>query len=322
VFQEVQIEMRTSRTYTVACLAGDGVGPELMAEACRALAEVSRMHGFRVDDVHVTFGSEALSRSGHPLPASTRDAYLAADAVLVAVDEEPVRRQVEAELDLRAAVSRVRFGQRGDVRVVYALSADSSEWTVDRAFEVARASRARVASVDEDAGFRELVDRAAARHDGVAVEHYTPAAGLPALAFDPERFDVVVTGSVFGDAVAEVASLLDREPHVVATGKLAANGPGLFSPGHDKSHEIAGHGVADPSSMLLAVAVMLGEGLGEHGAAETLAAAVCDACGDGLPPLRRLVQGVAATTRQFTDSVLATLPSTHANAEFLRESRA
>src|SRR5204863_2334651 len=45
-------QMRRRATYTVACLAGDGVGPELMAEACRTLAEVSRLHGFRVEDVH------------------------------------------------------------------------------------------------------------------------------------------------------------------------------------------------------------------------------------------------------------------------------
>ena len=48
------------RIYTVACLAGDGVGPELMAEASRALAEVSRLHGFEVDDIHVPFGTEAF----------------------------------------------------------------------------------------------------------------------------------------------------------------------------------------------------------------------------------------------------------------------
>jgi 3-isopropylmalate dehydrogenase len=306
----------------VACLAGDGIGPELMAEACRTLSEVSRLHGFRVEDVHVPFGTEAVSRSGHPLPPSTRDAYLAADAVLMAVDGEPVRDQIEAELDLRAEVTRVRFGDSRELRVLYPLSSASTEWAVDRAFEVARSSRARLLSVDEDGRFAELVRHAAERYEGLSVEHSSVAAALPALAFGPERFDVVVTGSLFGRSVAELASLLDRDPVVVATGKLAANGPGLFSPGNGKAHDIAGHGVADPSSMLLAVATMLGEGLGEHAAAETLAAAVCDACGNGLRPLRRLVQGVAATTRQFTDKVLAGLPSAHANAEFLRESRA
>jgi 3-isopropylmalate dehydrogenase len=309
--------MRRRKTYTVACLSGDGVGPELMAEACRALAEISRLHGFRVNDVHVPFGSEAVSRWGHPLPASTRSAYLGADAVLVAVDGEPALADVESELDLRAAVTRVRFGARGDVRLLYPLSSDLSEWTVEKAFEIARSSRARLASVDEDGGWRELVTDAAARHDGVFVEHFSVAAGLPALAFEPDQFDVVVTGPLFGEALSEIAASLDREPRVVAWGQLAGNGPGVFTPGHAKSHEEAGQGVANPSSTLLAVATMLGEGLGEHAAAETLAQAVTHACGgNGVRTLDRLLRGVAASTRQFTDAVLSELPAAHANAEF------
>jgi 3-isopropylmalate dehydrogenase len=309
--------MRRRKTYTVACLSGDGVGPELMAEACRALAEVSRLHGFRVEDVHAPFGSEAVIRWGNPLPPSTRAAYLGADAVLVAVDGEPALADVESELDLRAAVTRVRFGARGDVRLVYPLAGDASEWTVEKAFQIARSSRARLASVDEDGVWRDLVDEAARRHDGVYVEHFSVATGLPALAFEPDQFDVVVTGPRFGGALGEIAASLDREPRVVAWGRLAGNGPGTFTPGHGKAHEEAGQGVTNPSSMLLAVATMLGEGLGEHAAAETLARAVTHACGGtSVRTLDRLLRGVAATTRQFTDAVLSELAAVHANAEF------
>ena len=34
-------------THVVACLAGNGIGPEVVAEASRALAAVARLHGFR-----------------------------------------------------------------------------------------------------------------------------------------------------------------------------------------------------------------------------------------------------------------------------------
>ena len=57
----------------MACLAGDGVGPELMAETSRVFAEVARLHAFHLDDVHLPFGGEALTRYGHPLPQSTRE---------------------------------------------------------------------------------------------------------------------------------------------------------------------------------------------------------------------------------------------------------
>ena len=53
------------KSYTVACLSGDGIGPELMAEASRAVAEAGRLHGFRVNEVHAPFAGEAVSRCGH-----------------------------------------------------------------------------------------------------------------------------------------------------------------------------------------------------------------------------------------------------------------
>ena len=56
-------------TKTVACLAGDGVGPELMAAAARALDGVARLHSLDVADLHLPFAGEAVTRSGHALPA-------------------------------------------------------------------------------------------------------------------------------------------------------------------------------------------------------------------------------------------------------------
>ena len=72
------------RAYTVVCLARHGIGPEVMAEASRALTAVSLQHGFHVDERHVPFGADALTRFGRTFPLSSRSALLGADAVLVA----------------------------------------------------------------------------------------------------------------------------------------------------------------------------------------------------------------------------------------------
>ena len=69
--------------YTVACLARHGTGPELMAEASRAIHAASLLHGFSVAEEHVPFGTEALMRFGHPFPSAARRSVLASDAVLV-----------------------------------------------------------------------------------------------------------------------------------------------------------------------------------------------------------------------------------------------
>lgn len=93
----------SARRYTVACLAGDGIGPELMAEASRALQAVSRLHGFDVVDVHIPFGGDAVRRFGHPLPASTRAACREANAVLVAATREPALEGVKADTEFAGA---------------------------------------------------------------------------------------------------------------------------------------------------------------------------------------------------------------------------
>jgi 3-isopropylmalate dehydrogenase len=311
--------MTRKRSYTVACLAGDGIGPEMIGEASRALKAVSRLHGFRIDEVHVPFGGEAFSRLGHLLPVSTRTAYLDADAVLVGTAREPALEGVATELDLQTFVTRVRFGPHGELTLLSPLVDEMAAWTLDRAFTVARSSRGRVVSVTDDAGWRRLVDEVSRGHDGVLVEHVEPSAALPALAFTPAGFDVVVAPRVLAGALAGVAASAVDGARIVASGRLAASGPGVFAPAHGAAHEIAGQGVANPSSILLAAALMLGEGLGERAAAETLAGAVMGACGNGVRTPDMLHDGVGATTREFADVVLDELPWAVTNAEFLRE---
>jgi hypothetical protein len=131
-----------SRTPTVACLAGDGVGPELMGDACRALAAVARLHSLRIDDVHPPFGGEAMTRVGHPLPLSTRTVYRAADAILVCSPAEPALDGVKADLDLAWRVSRVHNEPRGELVVVEPVGYGTEELAITRAFRLAATRRA------------------------------------------------------------------------------------------------------------------------------------------------------------------------------------
>jgi 3-isopropylmalate dehydrogenase len=310
--------MTGRREYAVACLSGHGVGPEVMAEASRAAAFVSRLHGFGIEETHPPFGGEAVTRSGHALPAATRQATLAAQAILVASANDPALHGVESELDLQARVDRVGFGLRGTLTILSPLAESAAEWTIERAFDLARSSRARVTSVGGNPDWSWLLSAEAARHDGVLVEELSVGAAVQGLAFEPDRFDVVVTPASFAEALASVTAQA-RGPRVIASGRLARTGPSVFAPAHGAAEEIAGQGVANPASMLLATALMLGEGLGERGAAETLTGAVLAACSNGARTPDMLSNGVGATTREFANVVLAELPYSLRNAEFYRE---
>lgn len=67
----------------IVCLAGDGVGPEVMESAKEVLHMVERLYGhhFHLQDEY--FGGSAIDLNGQPLPQRTLAACLASDAVLL-----------------------------------------------------------------------------------------------------------------------------------------------------------------------------------------------------------------------------------------------
>ena len=304
------------RRYVVACLAGNGIGPEVMAEASRALAEVSSLHGFCVDEVHPPFGGEAVAQAGHPLPPATRRATLAADAVLAAGSSQPALAGVKAELDLTASVVRTQLADGGDLTVFAPLQEGGEEWAVGRAFDAAKARDGRLVAVGVDSSWSALVRGVAESHEGVAVRDLTLAQALQEVASSPERLGVVVTERLLADALAEAPRLRGSRSRT-ATGYLSASGPSLFGPTHGSAPDIAGQGIANPTEMLLAVALLLGEGLGRRAAAETLQDSVAAALRQ---PERTpdLAEGgrLAAGTREFVDVVLGLLPSARRDTEF------
>jgi 3-isopropylmalate dehydrogenase len=302
------------KRYTVACLSGDGIGPEVMAEASRALADVSQLHGFSIDEQHVAFGGDAVRRFGHALPASTRAACRRADAVLVATTTEPALEGVKAELDLTWRMTRVRLsGTR--VTVVSPLADDAKELAVRRAFDLACNRQARVTSVGASSAWRTLVDHAAEACPGVIVEHASFESIVPALFRDPGAFDVVVSDQPFAEALSYTAAYAHGTTRMVASGRLSDGSAGIFGPTHGSAEEIAGQGVANPSGMLLAAALML-EGLGERTAARTLENAVAETLGKGVHTPDLVSSGVGATTREFMDVLLAALPGARTDTEF------
>jgi 3-isopropylmalate dehydrogenase len=67
----------------IAILPGDGIGPEVTAEAARVLAAVGKLYGHSFEVREALVGGAAIDRSGVPLPADTVALCRAADAVLL-----------------------------------------------------------------------------------------------------------------------------------------------------------------------------------------------------------------------------------------------
>lgn len=67
---------------TIAILEGDGIGPEIMAEAEKVLAAVEKQFGHEFELEKLPFGGAALDLFGEPFPESTRNACDKAHAIL------------------------------------------------------------------------------------------------------------------------------------------------------------------------------------------------------------------------------------------------
>jgi 3-isopropylmalate dehydrogenase len=67
----------------ITVLGGDGIGPEVTAEAVRVLEAVAARHGHEFEFVAALIGGAAIDSSGSPLPPRTIDACRTSDAVLL-----------------------------------------------------------------------------------------------------------------------------------------------------------------------------------------------------------------------------------------------
>ena len=69
-------------SYKIALLDGDGIGPEIMAEAVKILDLVAERNKINFELTHAPFGANAYFESGHPFPEGTKAICDAADAIL------------------------------------------------------------------------------------------------------------------------------------------------------------------------------------------------------------------------------------------------
>lgn len=69
-------------SYKIASLPGDGIGPEIVAEARRVMDAVGARFEHQFAFTEALVGGAAIDATGHPLPESTKQVVLESDAVL------------------------------------------------------------------------------------------------------------------------------------------------------------------------------------------------------------------------------------------------
>ncbi|HKK08003.1 MAG TPA: isocitrate/isopropylmalate family dehydrogenase [Gemmatimonadota bacterium] len=120
------------------------------------------------------------------------------------------------------------------------------------------------------------------------------------LVLDPYQFDVIVTENMFGDILSDEAAGLVGGLGF-APGANIGEDAAIFEPVHGSAPDIAGRGIANPCSCLLAACLML-DHLDEPETAARVRAGLESAleAGEGLTP----DLGGDGTTASFTDTIL------------------
>jgi 3-isopropylmalate dehydrogenase len=322
----------------VVVLPGDGVGPEVAREAARALEALA-------PDLELEerlLGGAAIRATGQPLPAETLAACEAADAVLKAPIGDPEFdaadvRPEQGLLALRAALdtfANLRPARGGEIDLLivrelvgglyFGASGVREDGTVfdtceyhprevervaRRAFELARARRGRLTSIDKanvletSRMWRRVVNEVAADYPDVELDHMLVDNAAMQLAVAPERFDTIVTENMFGDILSDLAAAVTGGLGLAPSASLGDGGPGIFEPVHGAAPDIAGRGIANPTAMLRSTALLLRYGLEREAEAAALERAVERALATA--PTRDL--GGSATTAAFGDAVLGAL---------------
>ena len=73
----------------IALLAGDGIGPEIVAQAVKAVDAVAAKYGYDVSYTPAPVGAAAIDAVGDPYPQSTHEVCMASDAVLFGAIGDP-----------------------------------------------------------------------------------------------------------------------------------------------------------------------------------------------------------------------------------------
>lgn len=208
------------------------------------------------------------------------------------------------------------IGLGGDPRAaaesVMIITRHGSERIVRHAFEFAKANGRRKVTLAHKANilkctqglFLDVGREIAREYEGqIDFEDRIVDATAMQLVVNPYQFDVLVMENMFGDILSDLIAGLVGGLGLAPAANIGLN-EAVFEAVHGSAPDIAGKGIANPSSLTLSAAMML-EHIGQTDAAARIRQAIRAALEN--PANRTGDLGGTATTKTFTDAVLRNL---------------
>ena len=156
------------------------------------------------------------------------------------------------------------------------------------AFQAARKRSKRVTSVDKAnvletfQFWKDVMIEVGHQYPDVELDHMYVDNAAMQLVKAPKKFDVLVTGNMFGDILSDEAAMLTGSIGMLPSASLNASNQGLYEPSHGSAPDIAGKGIANPLATILSAAMMLRFSLNQEAAAARIETAVKKVLEQGL----------------------------------------
>ena len=330
----------------VTLLRGDGIGPEVVDAAVRAIEAT----GAEIDWEPRDAGAGAIPKHGAPLPEVTLESIRRTHLCLKGPLATPVgggyasvnvalRREFDLYANVRPARTFAGLAGRYDhVDLVVVRENTEGEYSgiehyidparnaaeaisiitrhgCDRivrfAFEYARANQRKKITLVHKANilkmtsglFLQIGREIAASYPDIVFNDLIVDNTAMQLVRDPTRFDVIVTTNLFGDILSDLTAGLVGGLGLVP-GANIGEGAAIFEAVHGTAPDIAGKGLANPTAVMLAGAMML-DRLGQRDRALRLERAVRQVIEAGRELTPDL--GGGGSTSSFTDRVVTAL---------------
>ncbi len=329
----------------IAVISGDGIGPEIVAEAKKVLNKVCSRFGHTINYTDILMGGCSIDAYGVPLTDETIEIAKNSDAVLMgsiggdaatspwyklAPELRPeagllnLRKSLNLYCNMRPAylfkeladscpLASKEGGRNFDLMICRELTGglyfgdrytreenglvtatDTAVYNEEeirriaiKAFEIARKRDKRVTSVDKanvlDTSrlWRKVVAEVAKDYPDVELSNMLVDNCAMQLVKDPEQFDVIVTGNMFGDILSDEASMITGSIGMLSSASLSDGSFGLYEPSHGSAPDIAGKNIANPIATILSAAMLLRYSFGLQKEADAIEQAVKQTLADG-----------------------------------------
>ena len=144
------------------------------------------------------------------------------------------------------------------------------------AFESAQKRNGKLCSVEKanvlevSKFWRSIVSDMAKDYPDVELTHQLADNTAMQLVLNPNQFDVIVSGNLFGDILSDIAATLTGSIGMLPSASLNSSSRGMYEPCHGSAPDIAGQNIANPIAMIASLAMALRFSLNETGLADKI----------------------------------------------------